>query len=131
MHKGSCLCGSIEYEIDGPLGPIVYCHCSRCRKANGSAFSAVSQVASADFRIVKGEGALRGYSSGPGVHRMFCGNCGSPLFSKRDAMPEAVRLRIGTLDTPVEGAVSAHVFVGSKAGWDEIHDAAPQYEERP
>lgn len=59
MHKGSCLCGAVAYEIDGELGPIVYCHCSRCRKASGSAFAAVSPVAAADFRIVKGEECLR------------------------------------------------------------------------
>jgi hypothetical protein len=38
MHKGSCLCGAVEYEISGALGPIVFCHCSRCRKANGAAY---------------------------------------------------------------------------------------------
>jgi hypothetical protein len=24
---GSCLCGGIRYQIDGPLGAVVNCHC--------------------------------------------------------------------------------------------------------
>jgi hypothetical protein len=131
MHKGSCLCGAVEYEVNGPLGQIIYCHCSRCRKANGSAFVAVAPVAAADFRMTKGDAVLRSYRSDAGVHRMFCGNCGSPIIGRRENAPETVRLRIGTLDTPVEGKVSAHIFVGSKAVWDDIHDGAPQFEERP
>jgi hypothetical protein len=31
--RGSCLCGGIRYEVDGPLGMVVHCHCSMCRKA--------------------------------------------------------------------------------------------------
>jgi hypothetical protein len=46
-------------------------------------------------------------------------------------MPEAIRLRVGTLDTPVSGKVSAHIFVGSKAEWFDILDDAPQFVERP
>lgn len=89
------------------------------------------QVAAADFRITKGQESLRDYRNGAGVHRLFCGMCGSPIIGNRESAPETVRVRIGTLDTPVNGKVSAHVFVGSKADWDEILDHAPQYEERP
>lgn len=131
MQKGSCLCGAVAYEIKGPLGPIVFCHCSRCRKANGAAYAAVSPVATSDFRFVKGEEYLRSYRNNAGVHRVFCSNCGSPIIGKRDNAPETIRVRIGTLDTPVAANVSAHIFVGSKAEWDEIHDDVPQYEERP
>ncbi|HTH18165.1 MAG TPA: GFA family protein [Magnetospirillum sp.] len=131
MYKGSCLCGAVEYEINGQLGPIVYCHCSRCRKANGSAFAAVSPVAASDFRIVKGAEGVRTYRTEAGVHRVFCGTCGSPIIAKRENMPETVRVRIGTLDTPIDAKVSAHIFVGSKADWHDIHDDAPRYQERP
>lgn len=130
MHKGSCLCGSIAYEISGELGPLIFCHCSRCRKANGSAFSAVSPIPTTNFRIVKGEESLRSFSVDSGIHRFFCSNCASPIISKRDAMPHIVRVRIGTLDTPVDGNVSAHIYTGSKASWYEILDGQPQYEER-
>jgi hypothetical protein len=38
---------------------------------------------------------------------------------------------MGTLDTPVDIRPSGHIFVGSKAEWDVIHDDLPQFEELP
>jgi hypothetical protein len=131
MHKGSCLCNAVRYEISGELGPIVFCHCSKCRKASGSAFNAVSPVARRDFRLLSGDDAIARYESSPGVRLAFCRHCGSSLFSERDSMADVLRLRLGTLDTPVDTRVSAHIFVGSKADWDQILDDAPQYVERP
>lgn len=131
MHKGSCLCGAVEYKITGPLGPIMFCHCSRCRKASGSAFNSVSPIPAASFRIIKGEESLRSYRADTGVVRVFCGTCGSPIIGKRDDLPDTVRLRIGTLDTPAGAKGAAHIFVGSKAPWDEILDDLPQHQERP
>ena len=131
MHQGSCLCGAVKYEIKGEPGPVMFCHCSKCRKANGSAFNAASLVNTADFKLVSGRKHLAEFESGAGVWRVFCKTCGSPLYSRRSAMPEAIRLRIGTLDTPVAGKVSGHIYVGSKAEWFEIFDEAPQFAERP
>jgi len=30
MTTGSCLCGSVRYEIDGKFGPVTFCHCTTC-----------------------------------------------------------------------------------------------------
>ena len=38
MLKGSCLCGGIAYEIVGPVGKALYCHCSMCRNYMGLHF---------------------------------------------------------------------------------------------
>ena len=54
MLTGSCLCGSVAYEVDGPPGPIVHCHCATCRKTHGSAFSTVTNVPRDRFRWRKG-----------------------------------------------------------------------------
>ena len=131
MLKGSCLCNAVQYEIRGELGPIVMCHCSRCRKANGSAFASNAPVNTTDFHLLHGKDNIAEYESSPGVFRAFCHQCGSPLYSRRPAMPEVLRLRIGTLDTPIEDKPTAHIFVASKAEWDEIHDDLPQHPERP
>lgn len=130
MHKGSCLCGAVAYEISGDIKQIIYCHCQRCRKANGSAFNAVSPIPAAQFKIVKGQDTLKAHVYEAGVDRMFCSDCGSPIFSKRKAMPDMVRVRIGTLDTPIDKKVSTHIFVGSKAEWYDICDNAQQFIER-
>ena len=130
MHQGSCLCGAVKYQINQELGPIGFCHCVSCRKVNGSAFLAAAPVDTANL-TVEGREAIKEYESSPGVFRVFCGNCASPLWSRRTAHPEFVRLRLGTLDTPVTGKVEAHIFVKDKVSWFEIGDDAPQFEERP
>src|SRR5687767_12758958 len=98
MYRGSCLCGSIRYEIRGEIGVGYFCHCSRCRKATGSAFASSALIATKDFVVVAGEEHLKSFSVN-GVHRVFCAECGSPIISRRDAMPEAVRVRLGSLDS--------------------------------
>jgi len=129
LHRGSCLCGTVRYEIRGELGPIVLCHCAQCRKAQGSAFAANAVVRAQDFSIVAGREALAAYESSPGKKRHFCARCGSPIISTRDSVPDVVRLRIGTLDSAVPNPPSAHIFTRSKAGWYEILDALPQHAE--
>ena len=131
MHAGSCLCGAITYTTDSDLGPITFCHCSRCQKANGSAFLAAAQIDSASFKVIDPDHHLKYFESSPGVQRHFCGNCGSPLFSRRPGPPEIIRLRIGTLDTPVTDRPAAHIFHADKACWFEMTDDVPKFDERP
>jgi hypothetical protein len=127
MIKGSCLCGTIRYEIRGELGPIVLCHCAQCRKAQGSAFAANAAVRTSDFAVVAGSDALVAYHSSPGKTRHFCRECGSPIISTRDSVPGFVRVRIGTLDSPLDARPSAHIFAASKAEWEDISDDLPRY----
>jgi hypothetical protein len=131
MHTGSCLCGAVRYTVRGDIGATVYCHCGRCRKAGGSAFATNAAVAADAFELVEGADAVTTFSTAEGVHRVFCSRCGSPLISRRDSQPELVRLRVGTLDTPLPGRPGAHIFVASKAAWFDIRDDLPQYPERP
>lgn len=130
MHTGSCLCGTVRYEIRGDIGPGFYCHCARCRKASGSAFASNAVVALDDFVVTAGADALKTFVAETGLHRSFCGNCGSPIISRREGVPQ-VRVRLGTLDTPLGQGPQAHIYVDSKADWWEIHDAVPRYAEAP
>lgn len=132
MLKGSCLCGTVKYVVQGELGSAVFCHCSRCRKASGSAFAVTAPVEESAFLVTQGSAAIRAFSTPEGVHRLFCSACGSPIMSKRDSVPGILRLRLGTLDSPAMSMrPAAHIFVASKADWYEIHDSLPQYAERP
>ena len=35
MHKGSCICEKVRFEVEGDLMPLHACHCSICRKGSG------------------------------------------------------------------------------------------------
>jgi hypothetical protein len=125
--KGSCLCGGIEYEIDGPIGRVVNCHCSMCRKATGAAFRTRAKVSTATFRWVRGEDLVSKYGSSPGETRTFCRICGATLPTFFRDHPDELGLPLGTLDDDPGVRPSAHVWVDSKAPWWEITDALPQY----
>ena len=128
MVTGQCLCGDIKFEYDGPLAPIAICPCSQCRRAHGSAFSTSAPVQKVRFRFVSGEELVTEYESRPGKYRAFCPRCGSQLYSRVDAIPGILRLRVGALDGPLGKKAAQHVFVGSKSDWFEITDDLPQYE---
>ncbi len=128
-YTGSCLCGSIRYEISGELGDFGYCHCTSCRKASGSAHSANSPVDRSDFRLLGGASTLREYESSPGKIRAFCEGCGSPILAYLESSPEVIRIRLGTLDTPFAKRPKAHTFVGDKASWEPIEGELRQFSE--
>ena len=131
IYTGSCLCGAIRYEIYGEIGEVIQCHCKRCRKANGTAFATNAPIQKADFKIVQGEHLLKKFASTPTTARCFCSECASPIISIKAETPDTYRLRIGTLDTPLEYKPVMHIFTAYKAEWDTICDSLPQYDERP
>ncbi len=123
----TCLCGGVRIEIGGKLGPVVYCHCTRCQKANGTAFAANADVHAKYWTVAQGADLVREFESSPGVVRAFCGTCGSPLYSRRTGNPDVFRVRLGILDADPDRRALAHFWVGSKARWFDIADALPQF----
>lgn len=131
MLTGSCLCSAIAYEISGLLTQALNCHCSMCRKAQGSAYRTRARVRTADFRFTRGEELVTYYESSPGNRRGFCRVCGSPIHTRFDSTPDVLGLPLGSLDQDPGVKPGFHVFVGSKAPWHEITDGLPQYRELP
>ena len=128
MYKGSCLCGSVKFEVKGSIENIVHCHCIECRKAHGAAFATLGLVDLENFVIVCGEEIIEDYESSPGKHRCFCRKCGSPVLSKRDALPNKLRIRIGSLEGNISEVPEAHIFSKEKANWVVIGDDLPLYD---
>jgi hypothetical protein len=71
MKSGRCLCGTVRYEVTGAIGPIVFCHCSQCRRAQGSAFGTNAELNAGDFALVAGADRITEYESSPGKIRAF------------------------------------------------------------
>jgi hypothetical protein len=127
MIIGSCLCEGVRYAYDGDIEEISICHCSQCRRAQGSAFVAVAPVEAARFTLLDGAELLREFRAVPYKARVFCGRCGSPIYSARDDLPGLLRLRLGTVETPFRCERAYHIHVASKAPWHDITDGLPQY----
>lgn len=129
MHEGGCLCGAFRFEVEGDLGDVRLCHCDLCRRANGSAFSANTRIPRSSFRLLAGTESVTEYESSPGAWRAFCATCGSPAYARVEWDKDYIRLRLGTLPRDVEVKIVAHVWTGSKAGWDRICDGLPEFPE--
>lgn len=52
---GSCLCGDVAWEMDGPFAFFGMCQCSLCRKVTGSAFASNLFCDVDQFRWISGE----------------------------------------------------------------------------
>jgi hypothetical protein len=128
LYTGGCLCGAVRFEITEPIRHIVYCHCSQCRKAQGSAFATNGIVSASGFRFLSGADNLTGFESSPGQNKYFCKACGSPILSKTESKPDQVRVRIGTIDSAIAERPEAHIFATSKANWETIAGDLPQFE---
>jgi len=122
--QGRCLCGAVEYEVEGPLRPVVYCHCRMCRRTSGH-FVAATACAVATLRIKSAKG-LRWYASSAEAERGFCAVCGSNLFW-RPASGTHVSIMAGTLDTTAGLDSAAHIFVGAKGDYYELNDELPKH----
>ena len=82
MHQGSCLCESIQYEIESDLKAVVNCHCRFCSKAHGAPFTTLLFMPFAGLRIVAGaELIARHHLERVNADRCFCGKCGTRLFN--------------------------------------------------
>jgi len=125
---GSCLCGSVRYEISGEPVWAHACHCSRCRKSSGAAFAPNLFFRREAFRFVAGEDLVRSYQV-PEAERFthrFCETCGSTLPFDNSAA-DLTGVPMGTLDDDPQFALRAHIFTDSKAPWHSIEDDLPQH----
>jgi hypothetical protein len=129
VAEGSCLCGGVAWQVDGPLEWMTHCHCTMCRKAHGAAFATYVGAAEGGFRWLRGEEAINRYESSPGTFRAFCGRCGSVV--PGPAVGGRVFVPAGCLDDDPGARPVAHIFAGSKAPWVEIADALPRFEAFP
>lgn len=127
--SGGCLCAQVRYRISAPIGPLIYCHCGQCRKAQGGGFAANVPVRKTHFEITRGTNSVTAFRASPNKTRYFCRHCGSAIYSYLDAAKN-VRIRAGTLDPGSAISPNAHIFVASKAQWVTIDDGLKQYPER-
>jgi hypothetical protein len=126
--RGSCLCGEVRFQYTRAVTQVGMCHCSQCRKVSGTGSNAVIVVPETDFAWLAGEELRHVFTRPSGWSTTFCANCGSPLPQK---LPDSAAWWVpaGLLDDDPGLRIGGHIFVGSKAAWDEIPAGAPQFSE--
>ena len=132
-HAGGCLCGAIRYTVAAPVTTLRACHCTHCQMTSGSGASVNAVILSKDFALTKG--TPKRYSdkadSGRTLQRFFCGDCGSPIYSRRDSTPERVVVRAGTFDDSSGMKIATHIWTKSARPWSHIDPDTEQLPGNP
>lgn len=128
--RGSCLCGNIEFELDGDRFKLYQCHCSLCRKQGGSTSNTATVVPKDKFRWLRGTESIRSWTKPTGFRSDFCGTCGSPVPNPLRKLP-CYWVPAGLLDDTGTLEVVAHFCVASRPAWDTAPLQGRCYDELP
>jgi hypothetical protein len=108
------------------------CWCKVCQKigAGGATVGAAFRT-----EAVSIEGALKDYvsiaDSGNRMHRRFCPECGTHLFSEAEARPHLIFVRVGALDDPEIVKPVATIWTASAPSWACIDSDLPRIPGQP
>jgi hypothetical protein len=129
-HFGSCLCGTVHFEVKGDFDSFYLCHCQRCQKDTGSAHAANLFSSSAQLVWRSGEDAVTSFTL-PGTRhsKSFCKRCGSALPSSQAG--GLLVVPAGCLDSDIPIPPTAHLCLSSKAAWEEMLGNVPRFEGLP
>ena len=133
--QGSCLCGSVVFEVDEVTGPFEICHCNRCRKLSGSMGMPAIGVDPAGYRMIAGKELIKTYEAPilyapPAYHSFFCSNCGSPTPPPEASPGDFFEIPAGLLDGDPGIRADKHIFTEYLPAWDKITDGLPEYDMR-
>ena len=120
---GSCLCGGVRFEVELPFTRANNCHCSFCRKHSGAFGETQGRVPRERFRLLAGENLICVYKPEGGTAvKAFCSVCGSSLFGNEWPEGDEIAIRFGALEGDPGIRPELHVFVDSRAPWDDLPD---------
>lgn len=128
--RGGCVCGAVELVVADAFSYAGYCHCSRCRRRTGSAFSAFAGIASDQLQVVKGADQLVQAGDGVEACAFVCRHCHCTLYHLFPPR-QWIHVQLGALHDAPSKKPDHHIFVASKAPWHEIADGLPQWPELP
>lgn len=130
--KGNCLCGEVSFQLPGVLPPIYQCHCSLCRRVSGSSSNSALIIEANNFKWLSGESSISRYASTSGFKSEFCQCCGSPV-PNISADKDTYWVPAGLLSENIKTTIKAHVYVDSRANWDEafICDSVSKFTTMP
>lgn len=130
MIKASCLCNKIEFEAEEVPGMTFNCHCSRCKKSHGAAFSTQFIADIKSLKILKGEQYLSEYHS-PKAIRTFCSHCGARLMNYDPKKASYLSVSVSALDHPQGFRPTGECFAPEKLEFITLDPSIPHYQELP
>ena len=120
IHEGGYVCGSVRYRVVGEPNLAAVCHCTRCKRMTGSAFSIPAYFDEAAVQITSG--VLKTYEcrsdeSNRWLKWQFCPTCGTIVTWTGEWAPRARGIAAGTFDDPNWIKPVYHIWTRSALHW--------------
>jgi hypothetical protein len=131
--RGGCLCGAVRYLCNEAPVSVYHCHCRDCQKASGAAFATCLLMNESAVEVTAGRPRQFSVESADGkvVTRLFCGDCGSQLFTQAAVLPNLRIVKAGTLDDASWLKPEVHLWTSTKQPWLALSDQLPCHEKQP
>ena len=133
IASGGCLCGNVRYEFaKSAVLSAGHCHCTDCQKCTGSGKATIvflpteALTINQDYKTYTVTG-----TDGSSVTRGFCPNCGSPVISYVEEVPETKFIKAGSLDDPSWVRAEASYWQKSAQPWSPVEASLPTFEGNP
>ena len=120
-YTGKCLCGQITYTAIGSPIVVAQCHCDECRRLSGTGHT-VGAMFTSEVVSVSGKLSEFSYTSDNDsqVTKVFCANCGSPIYGTNTRMPDHLTLSLGTMDDAIGLDIEVVIFERDRPHWDRL-----------
>lgn len=131
-YSGRCLCGDVRYVAEGKPKIVAQCHCEECRRISGTGHTIGAMFSSSDVTVTGMVNDFK-YMSGQDseVTRIFCANCGSPIYGTNTRAPGFLTLALGSMDDAKDLMVEVVVFARDKQHWDQLGQDVMSFATQP
>ena len=121
---GQCHCGRVTYEAEIDPEGVSICHCTDCQELTGSPYRVTAICSGEKIRMTGKAPKIYAKRGDNGLTRFqhFCGDCGSPLFTRGEGGPLGFGIRWGSIRQRRELQPVRQIWCRSAAPW--IHELA-------
>lgn len=129
---GGCACGAIRYTCKEQPVAMLNCHCRDCQRSSGAPFASgiVVAVSATEITGVPKAHIVRGNTGGE-TTRSFCAGCGTPLFTRGEAVSEFMSIRFPTLDDSSWFRPMLDIWTSRSQSWVCLSQEIPHFAESP
>jgi len=126
---GGCACGAVRFESSAPPLVTRVCWCRVCQYLGAGSGTVNAMFRTESFRTHGATSSHRFVAdSGNVIHRDFCGQCGTALYSRAESRPQLIGVRVGALDDPDLVRPEMTIWTSRAPRWACISPDIPRLE---
>ena len=81
-YRGSCMCGAVQFRVEGEPAAMGYCHCGSCRHWSAGPINGFTLWKPEALQVEQGLESIAVYNKTERSARKWCTRCGGHLFTE-------------------------------------------------